>query len=262
MIRKPISRKTDLTYMLISVAILLACYSFLSWRQHIANPHDRSIPNLSQFVEGWKQLLHPDEFGRVWLLDDSLATGSRLLAGMGVAVVLSVFLGVGMGVHPPLESLFRPPITFLFFVPATAMLAVYYTLFGTDFKMYVAMVGLGVSPSLSSSIFNAVRVDVEDHDIYKAYTLGASSFEVILEVVFKQIFPRVIDSIRLAIGPAMLLLIAAEWANASVGFGYRLRIESRFNLNIVYTYLIFLFLFGFLTDRFLIWVRKTLCPWF
>ena len=40
-----------------------------------------------------------------------------------------------------------------------------------------------------------------DH-IDKAYTLGASEFEVILEVIWRQVLPRVLENLRLQIGLA------------------------------------------------------------
>jgi NitT/TauT family transport system permease protein len=263
MIRKPISRKAELFYMAISIAFLISFYSFLSYRQHARNVKDTTIPNLYQFIEGGKKLLGADSAGDYWLIEDATATGIRLASGLAVGIGLSFFIGLGMGVHPPIEALFKLPITFLGKIPATAMLAVYFVLFGTDLEMYTAMIALGILPALAFSIYGAARADVSDHAIDKAYTLGASSFEVIWEVVVQQILPRIIENIRLCIGPAMVFLIAAEWNTADVGFGYRLRIQSRLlNMNVVYTYLLLLGFFGFFVDWALISLRKKLCPWF
>ena len=83
------------------------------------------------------------------------------------------------------------------------------------------------------------------------------------EVVLRQILPRIIENARLQIGPAMIFLIAAEWALSDVGFGYTLRIQSRLqNMNIVFTYLAILAVAGLVIDWSLIWLRRWLCPWF
>ena len=108
----------------------------------------------------------------------------------------------------------------------------------------------------------AKNVTSSDH-IDKAYTLGASEFEVIIEVIWRQILPRVIDNIRLHIGPAMVFLIAAEMLFAAEGFGYTIRQQSRLvNMNVVYIYLAILGLSGLLLDYLLVLLRRWLCPWF
>ncbi len=249
--------------MVISIALLVGFYSYLSHRQHKVNPKDTTIPNFSQFVEGGKKLIGTDSAGENWLIKDSEATGVRLFWGLVIGISLSFFIGLGMGVHPPVEFLFKLPVSFLGKIPPTAMLAVYFVLFGTELKMYTAMIAFGITPALAMAIYGSVRDDVTDHAINKAYTLGASSFEVIWEVIVAQIFPRIIENIRLAIGPALVFLIAAEWATADVGFGYRLRIQSRLlNMNVVYSYLIILGIFGWIVDWALLTFRKWYCPWF
>ena len=143
------------------------------------------------------------------------------------------------------------------------MLAVYFVLFGIQLKFFVAAVALGNLPTLAQAIFQAAKNDVTDHAIFKAYTLGASHLEVIWNVVVRQILPRIIETIRLQVGPAMVFLIAAELYLADVGFGYRLRMQSRImHLNVVYIYLFILGTSGFLFDAVLTTLRKKLCPWF
>jgi len=263
MIRKPISRTAEVFYMAISIVAIVGAYSFMSYRQHLTNELDTTIPNLRQFIVGWEKLIGADSAGNYWLIKDSMATGQRLFLGLLAGVITSFFIGVGMGVHPPIEFLFKIPISILGKIPATAMLAVYFVLFGTETKMYVAMIAGGITPGLTMAIYRATRTDVTDHAIYKAYTLGASSYEVIWEVVVKQILPRIIDSVSLCVGPALVFLIAAEWNTADVGFGYRLRIQSRLlNMNVVYTYLMVLGCFGFFVEWGFNLLRQKWCPWF
>ena len=82
-------------------------------------------------------------------------------------------------------------------------------------------------------------------------------------MIYKQILPRIIDAVRLQIGPAMVLLVAAEWMVAGEGFGYRLRLfYQRTDMTVVYLYLILLGVAGLSADYALTWLRRKLCPWF
>jgi ABC-type nitrate/sulfonate/bicarbonate transport system permease component len=263
MIRQPISTRTKLVLGVVSICLVLVVYSVLSYRQYRVNPKQTVLPGVSQFFEGFRALTTRDRSGDVWLWEDLWATYSRLCYGIVVGVALSFVVGVAMGVYPPAGAFFEPVVSFFAKIPPTAMLPVYFVLFGTALKMFVAMIALGTFFTLVQAIYQAAKKDVADHAIDKAYSLGASSLEVIWEVVCRQILPRIIENVRLQIGPAMVFLIAAELLVADVGMGYRIRIESRLtHMNVVYIYLLILGASGLLFDWLLTLVRRKLCPWF
>jgi NitT/TauT family transport system permease protein len=276
MIRQPIGKPYRIGLGIAALCLLVVLYAGLSYRQHVRNPKDTTIPNLSQFVEGWKMMVIPKggrgeweardlwpPSSRVWLIEDIWATYGRLLAGMFVGVSLAFVAGVAMGCFAPVESFLLPPLNFISKIPPTAMLAVYFVLFGTELKMFVAMIALGIAPMLAQSIYQAAKKDVSDHAIFKAYTLGASHMEAIWNVVCRQIMPRTIENVRLQVGLAMVFLVAAEMVVGDVGFGYRLRLQSRLlNMNVVYSYLVVLGASGLLIDWGLSSLRRKLCPWF
>lgn len=263
MIRRPISQRLGIILQVVSVLLIIGIYSFLSWRQHVINPIDKTIPTLHQFVDGWKTLCSPDSSKRYWLIDDFSRSGQRFGLGMLAGVSAAFLIGILMGVYPIIEAFCRWPVRIMGSVPPTAMLAIYFVVFGIELKMYIAMIAFGIFPGLAMSIYRAVITDVSEHAISKAYTLGSDSLEVITSVVLQQILPRIIEFVRIAVGPALIFLIAAEWANADVGFGYRLKLQSRLqNMNVVYTYLAILAITTSLIDYYLLILRKRLCGWF
>ena len=266
----------------IGVMSLLMIYGYLSYRQHLINPTDTSLPNLSQLQEGVRDITKPREnslktiFGlpeeqktiwtqawKTWLANDVYATYGRLFHGLFVGCAISVVLGVAMGCFETIASLFLPLLSFLSKVPGTAMLAVFFVLSGTGENMFIAMIAFGVLPILTQSIYLAARDDLHHEEIDKAYTLGASSPEVIWEVVWPQIIPKVLDSIRLQLGPAMVYLIAAEMLVGQVGMGYQIRMQQRQqHMNIVYLYIFILGTTGLLMDKAMMMFCQWYCPWF
>lgn len=267
MIRQELSHKWQIALGLISLSVIAFAYQCLSWHQRSVNPKDTTMPGLIEiFSEGTYKITTPDAFKHIWLLEDSLATGSRLLYGLGSGVALAFVIGVLMGCFPFVEHVFKWPVTLLGQVPPTAMLAVYlviFTISGGAVPLVPMMVCFGILPSLTLTIYGSAKNDVHDELVYKAYTLGASNFEVIWEVVVRQIMPRVIDAIRICLGPALVYLIAAEWANEHVGFGYRLKIQSRqTHMDIVYNYLFILAIFGYSVSWGMIIFRKWVAPWY
>ena len=138
----------------------------------------------------------------------------------------------------------------------------FFVLVGTDTSMYIAMIAFGILPALAMTVYLAVKEFPEELQ-FKAYTLGASHMEVIWAVIFRYVFPKLIDAVRLVIGPAIVFLIAAEMLVGDVGFGYRIRLQSKLlNMNVVYPYLALLAAFGFGMDYALKLLQKKLCPWY
>jgi NitT/TauT family transport system permease protein len=226
---------------------------------------DRTVPTwTSLYHDGLLRVLQPQgRRGEYWLWEDTLATADRLIRGLAVGVLLSVAIGILMGAYVPVGAFFVPPMAFLAKIPPTAMLAVFFVLVGTTLKMYVAMIAFGTLPTLAQTVYQSARKDVPPSLVFKAYTLGASHAELIWNVIYKQILPRLIDAVRLQIGPAMVLLVAAEWMVAGVGFGYRLRLfYQRTDMTVVYVYLLLLGLAGLVIDYGLVSFRRWLCPWF
>ena len=199
----------------------------------------------------------------VWITTDFKATITRLVTALVLGIALSLTLGMLMGCFDPLEAFFTPPFALLSKVPATAVLPIFFVLIQINFKLYLAIIIFGMLPSLAQSISASVRKDVPEELIFKAYTLGASQLELIWEVIFKQVLPRVLDAARLQIGPALVLLVAAEWMVAGEGIGYRLRLfYQRTDMTVVFVYVAILGVLGLATDYALMWTRRKLCPWF
>ena len=262
MISRSISRTKQIILSALSVILLVLGYTWVSHRQHEINPEDTTIPNWSQLAEGAKKFTQPDRKGHRWLVEDSLATLKRLAAGIILGVVFGFFIGMLMGCIAPVEAFLQPPISLLAKVPQTAALAVYFVFFGTGMKMYIAMIAFGIIPALAVTVYLAIK-DIPAAMLDKAYTLGASHFEIAFEVVFKQVLPKFIDAVRLCIGPAIVFLIAAEMVVGDVGFGYRIRLQFKLtNMNVVYPYLAFLAFFGFLLDYILRFMQAKICPWY
>jgi ABC-type nitrate/sulfonate/bicarbonate transport system permease component len=263
MIRRPIKRASAIVLGLVSVVLMLAAYTVLSQRQHAKNPTDTTMPTWGQLGEGVKTAFEVNRRSEDrWVWEDAKATAGRLFLGLTIGVAGGVMLGMAMGCVSPLEAFFYPALSLLAKIPPTAALAVFFVLVGTGMNMYVAMIAFGILPTLAMTVFLAVKEFPEELQ-YKAYTLGASHLEVVWTIIFRQVLPKLIDALRLVIGPAMVFLIAAEMLVGDVGFGYRIRLQSKLlNMSVVYPYLALLAGFGYLVDHGLSQLRKRCCPWY
>jgi NitT/TauT family transport system permease protein len=267
MIRRPIPMWLFFTLAAAGIGVATLTYAGLSIKQTRTNPSQNVIPGIKGLSKGLAEISKARGSEKKpkpsWIVTDAKATYWRLLLGLTSGTVASILVGLAMGAYPAAEAFFSPVINFMAKIPPTAMLAVYMVVFGTKLEMYVALVAFGIFFTMVQSIYQSVKKDVAADHIDKAYTIGASELEVITEVIWQQVLPRVIENIRLHLGPAMVFLIAAEMLFASEGFGYTIRQQSRLvNMNVVYIYLAILGLSGLLIDALLVRLRRWLCPWF
>ncbi len=263
MIRRPTSQPVTVLLGVLSVALMLLGYTWLSHRQHVQNPDDTTIPSWSQLAKGVQTAVEVNKRSEErWLVVDAKASALRYFLGLGYGVIGSLAIGVLMGCFTKIEAFCYPPLSLLAKIPPTAALAVFFVLVGVDLNMYVAMIAFGVLPTLALTVYLAVKEFPEELQ-FKAYTLGATHLEVIWTIIFRQVFPKLIDALRLVIGPAMVYLIAAEMVVGDTGFGYRIRLQSKLlNMSVVYPYLALLAAFGFGLDHALKLLQRKLCPWY
>ena len=262
MIRRPLGRRARVLLGAGCAAAVVLGYSLLSWQAHAENPSNTTVPNAGQLWAGVKELVSPNRRGEIVLLNDAAATAGRFAVGLAAGVGLSFGVGIAMGALTPVGAALGPTLLFFGSVPPTAMLAVYFRLFGIGEGLYVGLIALGVFPLLAGSLYKSVLTDVTDHAVSKAYTLGASHAEVVWNVIVPQTLPRFLESCRLAAGLAMIFLIAAEWLLAGEGFGHTLKLQTRKgDMSLAYPYLALLGAFGLLVDWAFYRLRRFAAPW-
>ncbi len=85
--------------------------------------------------------------------------------------------------------------------------------------------------------------------LIKAQSLGASTWQVAIRVVLPQIMPRLIEAVRLQLGPAFLFLISAEAIAADVGLGYRIFLMRRYlSMDVILPYVAWITLLSYAMD--------------
>jgi NitT/TauT family transport system permease protein len=258
----PLERHYRLLLGALPVLLLIALYAYFSHQRHAENPMDRLMPNLDQLRQGIKDITTPDKRSEtVWITTDTLASLERLAKGMGAGIAIASLLGLTMGVFSSVRALFSPIVTALAKVPPLALLPIIFIFLGVDESSKIVLIALGIAPTLASDVMLTASA-IPRNSIVKAYTLGASTTEVTLKVIVPQIMPRLIDSIRLTIGPAWIFLIAAEAISSDSGLGYRIYVVQRqLAMNVILPYVVWIAVLGMLMDYGLEALGKWLFPW-
>jgi len=82
-------------------------------------------------------------------------------------------------------------------------------------------------------------------------------------VALPQMLPRLIDSLRMQLGPAWLFLIAAEAIASDSGLGYRIFLVRRYlAMDVILPYVAWITLLAFISDAALRFLQARAFPWF
>jgi NitT/TauT family transport system permease protein len=245
-------------------AIVLALYLIASAIRLAGNPDDKLLPGLAQMASAIKEMaftLDPAT-GDYLMLDDTLASLERLLGGLGISLALSFVIGIAVGMIPYLRKLFVPFIAAFSMVPPLAILPILFILVGIGETSKVVLIVVGTAPFMIRDLIMRVE-EIPKAQMIKAQTLGASTWAIALRVVVPQMLPRLIDSLRLSLGPAWIYLISAEAIAAQEGLGYRIFLVRRyFSMDIIIPYVVWITLLAFVFDVALRLLQRSAFPWF
>lgn len=257
---------TRLRWVLAALPFLLLAlaYGMASDLRHRANPADKVLPTATQMVDAMERMaLEPDErTGRRLLWMDTGASLQRLGLGLTIAAGLGLLLGLNMGLYPGLHALANPFMTFASMVPPLAILPIIFISLGVDELAKVTLIVIGTLPLIARDIAGAVA-RLPREQITKALTLGASQLDLTYRIVLPQIWPRLIETVRLSLGAAWLFLIAAEAIASSDGLGYRIFLVRRYlAMDVILPYVLWITALGFGIDALLRLLLRTAFPWY
>jgi NitT/TauT family transport system permease protein len=195
------------------------------------------------------------------LPSDAWASVRRVLLGFGLAIVVSVPLGLLMGTFRAGQAAFEPAIGFLRYMPASAFipLVVIWLGLGEPSKIAILFIGTVFFNTLMTA--DVVR-QVPSNLINVSYTLGARRGEVVRKVIVPHSLPGMVDAIRVNSAAAWNFVVIAELIAAESGLGYRIARSQRFlQTEQIFAVLIVIGLIGLATDISLRLLRDRLGRW-
>ena len=257
-------RPLALALLILPFLAVLIAYSIGSDIRLAENPKDKLLPAPSAILETAERLItQPDRRSdRILFWSDTLVSLERLAKGVGIAALIGLVFGLGIGLLPYMRAIFAGFVNVLSMVPPLAILPTLFILFGLGDESKVALIVIGITPFLIRDLSQRV-IEIPAEMMVKAQTLGASSLVIALRVALPQILPRLLQAVRLSLGPAWLFLIAAEGIASESGLGYRIfLVRSYLAMDVILTYVVWITILAFLMDYALKKLGERAFPWF
>ena len=245
------------------VALVILAYLIASTVQHAANPMEKFLPTFDAMGrEIIVMAVQTDpQTGAIPLWQDTGASLARLGAGLAIATASALFLGLVIGLLPLVRATLGPFVAAVSVIPPIAILPILFITVGLGETAKILLIVLGVAPVMIRDL-SGFTAALPSEQIIKAQTLGASTWQTALRVALPQVMPRLIESLRLALGPAFVFLISAEAIASDVGLGYRVFLVRRYlAMDIILPYVAWIALLAVLFDFALAQLSRRVYPW-
>lgn len=153
------------------------------------------------------------------LLKYVVASLFRVTWGFVLAVALAIPLGLAIGWSPRAEMAFNPLVQILRPISPLAWIPIAILWFGVGDAAAVFLIFVGCFFPLLVTAMQAARATPAVH-IQAARNFGLSSPELVRRVLYLAAAPRLIVGLRITLGVAWLVVVAAEMIAVNSGLGF------------------------------------------
>ena len=180
----------------------------------------RLYPSPTHIVAtGARMLAH----GTLW--GDIGHTTYRVLVGFAIGTAAGIVFGLAMGSVRLIRVALEPTLDALYVVPKLALLPIFLTIFGLGEGPKIALVAVTVFFFVWISTMAAI-IGVDEGYREAGRCFGANRWQMFRHVLVPAALPQMFVAMRVAMGVAFLVIIAAEFIVGDSGLGY-LIFESR-----------------------------------
>ncbi|MFT5872354.1 MAG: NitT/TauT family transport system permease protein [Clostridium sp.] len=186
---------------------------------------------------------------------------NRIILGLLFTLSIGIPVGILMGYFEKIDLIFSPIIYFNYPIPKIALLPIVMLIFGLGDFTKIVMIFLITFFPVVVNIRDEVK-NIPEEVFYPMYSVGATNFQIIKEIVFPGILKAILTSLRIGIGTAISVLFFTENFGTEYGMGYFI-MDSWMRVNYIQMYsgILILSIIGLLLFIIIDVLEGILCPW-
>jgi sulfonate transport system permease protein len=185
----------------------------------------------------------------------------RVVLGLLLGVAVGSLLAMFSGLTKVGERLVDATMHMLRTMPVLALLPVFVVWFGIGEEAKVVVIAWAVAFPIYINLFAGIK-SIDPKLIEAGQVLGLSRLGLIRQVILPGALPQFLTGLRLAMGVAWLVLVAAEEINAVSGLGYMIsNAENLEQTNIIFAVLIVFSLLGVASDVIVRLIERWALAW-
>jgi NitT/TauT family transport system permease protein len=195
-------------------APLLACLGLLAaWQIASLLLNNDSFPTAIEAIRTVPSILGDKES-----LINILASLRRMAIGFGVAVAVSIPLGLMMGRSRAVASFFNPLLMVIYPVPKAALMPIIMLWLGVGDLSKTLVIFLGVSLPVIYHSFEGAKA-VEEKMLWSGAAMGLSAAERLVRIVLPAALPEILTGCRTGLVLALITMVTSEMIARQSGAG-------------------------------------------
>ncbi len=202
---------------LLGLGLLVLVWELVSMgtKASIPSPKDTFLQAVQLFSDPFYNK-GPNDQGIGWNVLSSL---QRVAMGFGLAAVVGIPVGFMIGRFTFLSRMFNPLISLLRPVSPLAWLPIGLLVFkGANPAAIWTIFICSIWPMIINTAVGVQRVPQDYMNV--ARVLNLSEWKIFTRILFPAVLPYMLTGVRLAVGTAWLVIVAAEMLTGGVGIGF------------------------------------------
>ena len=202
---------------ILGMAFLVAIWGLVSFSStnNFPSPKETFIQAIQVFSDPFYSN-GPNDQGLGWNVLSSL---KRVAMGFGLAAVIGIPFGFMIGRFEFLSNMFNPLISLLRPVSPLAWLPIGLLVFkGANPAAIWTIFICSIWPMVINTAVGVQRVPQDYMNV--ARVLNLSEWKIVTKILFPAVLPYMLTGVRLAVGTAWLVIVAAEMLTGGVGIGF------------------------------------------
>lgn len=185
----------------------------------------------------------------------------RVIWGFLAGAIPGILLGMSMGLSPFVRSAVEPMIAATYPIPKLAIMPLILLIFGLGETSKIFTIAIGVFYLVVINTMAGV-LNIDKIYLEVAKNFGASRKDFYLTVALPGALPMIFAGLKLGMGMALILIVAAEMSAAKAGVGWMIwRAYDMFDIEQMFVALITLSVLGYIFSLLLDWLEHLVLPW-
>jgi NitT/TauT family transport system permease protein len=200
--------------------LVAICLFMVLWRSSVLWSGTKIFPSPHEVKKGLAELIRKQVLWRdMW---DSLR---RVSIGYGLAALIGIPFGLTLGWYPAANEVVNPVLQILRPISPIAWIPIAIILFGVGDHAATSLIFLGAFfPIVVACIDGVSNVPLVFRRVGRNF--GLRPAQLLTRVIFPAALPQIIIGLRISLGIAWLVVVAAEMVAVDSGLGY-LVIDAR-----------------------------------
>jgi NitT/TauT family transport system permease protein len=221
---------------------------------HVADPE--FLPGLGTIGAAFVDLVESGSIFR-----DLGTTLSTAMAGLALGICIGVPLGTAMALSPAADGFFGPLIKATYSLPKSALVPLFVLLFGIGGLTNILATVLTTLLPIVIYAYHGVH-GVPRIFIWSARSMGTPDWKLLPRIMLPSASPAILTGIRIALGFAFIVTIAAEMIVSNYGIGKQIFLfGSSGSYAYMFAAVLVIMLAAFAADRVLVLISDRLLRW-